>query len=73
MAAEDIGKTMEMFSQLDSGFRRRFGGTGVGLPLSRRLVELHGGSLAISSRSGKGTVVTIRLPPERLNPATESL
>ena len=66
MGAADVGKAMEMFAQLDGRFRRRFGGTGVGLPLSKRLVELHQGSLGISSRLGKGTVVTIRLPPERV-------
>lgn len=66
MRTADIGRAMEMFAQLDSGFRRRFGGTGIGLPLSRQLVELHGGSLGISSRPGKGTVVTVKLPPGRV-------
>lgn len=66
MEPADIGKAMEMFAQLDSGFRRRFGGTGIGLPLSRRLVELHEGSLHLASRPGKGTVVTVKLPPGRV-------
>ena len=42
------------------------GGTGLGLPLSRRLVELHGGDLTLVSRLGAGTTVTIELPRSRV-------
>ena len=66
MKPGDLAKAMEMFSQLDRGFNRRFGGTGIGLPLTKRLVELQGGKLLIASRPSKGTVVTVRLPAERL-------
>ncbi len=66
MEADDLGKAAEMFSQLDRGFQRRHSGTGVGLPLSRRLVELHQGTLHLSSRSGRGTVVTVRIPTKNV-------
>lgn len=62
MATDDLGKAAEIFSQFDGGFRRRLRGTGVGLPLSRRLAELHQGTLHLASRSGRGTVVTVRIP-----------
>ncbi|HTI88830.1 MAG TPA: PAS domain S-box protein [Alphaproteobacteria bacterium] len=54
------------FVQIDSGLNRRFEGTGLGLALSKALAELHQGTLSIESVLGTGTVVTLRLPPERL-------
>jgi len=50
---------MTPFAQLDGPFTRRFGGTGLGLPLARHLGELHGSALAIQSALGKGTTVTM--------------
>ncbi len=43
-------------------FTTREGGTGLGLPITRRIVEAHGGTLAIRSREGEGTVATVSLP-----------
>ncbi len=54
------------FGQADSALERKFEGTGLGLPLSKTLVELHGGTLWIDSALGRGTTVTITLPEERL-------
>jgi signal transduction histidine kinase len=68
IAAEDIPRALEQFAQVDNRFSRRFEGTGLGLPLSKRLVELHGGALSIESTVGAGTVVTVTLPRERLRP-----
>lgn len=68
IAAEDIPRALERFAQVDNRFSRRFEGTGLGLPLSKRLVELHGGVLSIESTVGAGTVVTVTLPRERLRP-----
>lgn len=48
----------------DAFFTTREGGTGLGLPITRRIVESHGGTVAISSREGEGAVATIRLPVE---------
>jgi signal transduction histidine kinase len=44
---------------------RSYEGTGLGLPLSKGFVELHGGTLAIDSEQGRGTTVTVRFPPGR--------
>ncbi len=53
----------EAFSQVDTSTTRKVGGTGLGLPISRRLIELHGGKLwAESSGSGKGSIFHITLP-----------
>ena len=58
-------KAMSNFGQVDSGLARQQEGTGLGLPLTQRLVELHGGTLGIESEKGKGTTVTVKFPPER--------
>jgi signal transduction histidine kinase len=55
-----------MFSQIENPMTRRFGGTGVGLPLTRALVALHGGAIEVDSAPGAGTRVTVLLPPERV-------
>ncbi|HTI88341.1 MAG TPA: MHYT domain-containing protein [Alphaproteobacteria bacterium] len=66
MSEEDIPKALDRFGQIDSSLSRRYDGTGLGLPLSKRLVELHGGTLDIVSAVGKGTTVTVRLPGARI-------
>jgi signal transduction histidine kinase len=65
MRPEDIPRALEPFSQVDNALSRRYEGTGLGLPLSRKLVELHGGKLAIDSVVDRGTTVTVTLPPSR--------
>ncbi len=69
--AEDIPRVLQPFVQADTGHHRKQGGTGLGLPLSKSLVELHDGELAITSVKDVGTTVTVRLPHERI--VTESL
>jgi signal transduction histidine kinase len=66
MAPEEIPLALEPFRQLDSAFNRRFEGTGLGLPLARRLAEMHGGHLWISSAKGEGTTATLILPASRV-------
>jgi PAS domain S-box-containing protein len=66
IAPTDIARVMEPFGQVDNVINRKFRGTGLGLPLTKGLVELHGGSFAIESTPGVGTSVTIRLPSRRL-------
>jgi signal transduction histidine kinase len=66
MAPEDIPKAMTTFGQVDSKISRKHEGTGLGLPLAKHLVELHGGTLTIESEVDAGTIVTIFLPPERI-------
>jgi PAS domain S-box-containing protein len=64
MAPETIAEALEPFRQIDGSLARKFEGAGLGLSLSKALVELHCGSLAIESRVGAGTTVTVTLPPE---------
>lgn len=66
IAAEAIPKVFTPFTQLDANISRKVQGTGLGLPLSKALVELHGGALTIESKKGKGTTVTVRFPPSRV-------
>jgi two-component system cell cycle sensor histidine kinase PleC len=57
---------MALFGQVDGAFNRKYDGTGLGLPLSKALTEMHGGRLDLQSKLGVGTVVTVELPPERI-------
>jgi len=68
MRSEDIPRAFERFGQIDSTLARKYDGAGLGLPLARQLVELHGGTLKIESTVGAGTTVTVSLPPDRLCP-----
>jgi PAS domain S-box-containing protein len=60
IAVEDLAKVVEPFGQVDNARNREGDGTGLGLPLSRRLMEMHGGTLDIASQLGAGTTVTAR-------------
>lgn len=64
--AQDIDKALTPFVQIDSEFSRKFQGTGLGLPLSKDLIELHGGNLELRSRVGVGTTVIVSLPASRM-------
>ncbi len=69
IAAEDIWKVLQPFGQAEVSAETARDGTGLGLPLSLALMELHGGSLTINSIPGEGTTVTARLPADRHHPA----
>jgi signal transduction histidine kinase len=66
IAAADLPIALERFGQVDRERARKHEGTGLGLPLSKRLMELHGGSLELQSSPGIGTTVTIVFPAERV-------
>jgi two-component system, cell cycle sensor histidine kinase PleC len=68
MRAEDILIALEPFREIDGSLTRLHNGTGFGLPLAKRLTELHGGTLEIESAPG-GTCVRIMLPATRLSTA----
>jgi PAS domain S-box-containing protein len=62
MDADGIVKALQPFGQVDTSLTRRHGGTGLGLPLTKSFVELHGGCMQMDSTPGEGTVVTLRFP-----------
>jgi signal transduction histidine kinase/CheY-like chemotaxis protein len=62
IAPENIQKLFQSFVQIDSALNRRFEGTGLGLALVKRIVELHGGSVGLTSELGVGSCFTIMLP-----------
>jgi len=66
IASDDLDRALEPFGQIDHSLARAYEGTGLGLPLSKQLMELHGGSLQLASESGVGTTVTVSFPAERL-------
>jgi signal transduction histidine kinase len=66
IAPEDIPKALSRFGQVDGNLNRQYEGSGLGLPLTKALVELHGGTLDMQSQAGVGTTVTVRLPAERI-------
>jgi len=65
MAAGDIPKALSQFGQIDSAMVRQHDGSGLGLPLTKSLVELHGGSIDLKSEVGAGTTVTVCFPADR--------
>ena len=66
IASEDIPKALDRFTQVENSFVRKYDGTGLGLPLAKQLIELHGGTLSIDSTPQVGTTVTVRFPAERV-------
>jgi len=64
---KDIPRAIAPFGQIDSTLARKYKGTGLGLPLTRKLIEIMGGTFNIQSETGKGTTVVVCLPKEAKN------
>ncbi len=62
IAPQDVSKVFEVFGQVDGSTSRRHEGTGLGVPLSKRLVESHGGRMWLESQPGEGTTFFFTLP-----------
>jgi PAS domain S-box-containing protein len=65
MRPEDIPIALKPFGQVDSSLNRKYGGSGLGLPLAKRFIELHDGTLTVESVSLQGTTITIAIPQSR--------
>lgn len=66
MSAEDVARVGERFLQADGRLSRKYEGTGLGLVIAKRLVEMHGGQLVVQSKPNAGTTMTMRLPRSRM-------
>jgi signal transduction histidine kinase len=62
MTAEQMGKLFREFSQASSTTARKYGGTGLGLVISKRFCQMMGGDITVESEPGRGSTFTIRLP-----------
>jgi signal transduction histidine kinase len=71
IAASDLAKALRPFGQIDSRLNRKYQGTGLGLPLAKSMIEMHGGRLELDSAPGVGTRATAWLPIERVIFPTE--
>jgi signal transduction histidine kinase len=71
MKPEDLPKLFREFEQIDGSYTRRYQGTGLGLALCRRFVEMHGGRIWAESQFGKGSIFTFTIPRE-LHPVAEA-
>ncbi|MCW8914957.1 MAG: PAS domain S-box protein [Magnetovibrio sp.] len=67
MDQQGLTTAMTEFGQVDSGLNRQHEGTGLGLPLTKSLIELHGGRLILKSELGKGTTATVFVPHSRIS------
>lgn len=67
IAEENLERVLRPFEQVESSLSRSHGGTGLGLPYSKKVIEIHGGTLKLSSVLRRGTTVRVELPAMRVN------
>jgi two-component system, cell cycle sensor histidine kinase PleC len=66
MSPDEVTLALEPFGQVENAITKKYEGAGLGLPLAKRLVELHDGQLIIDSAKGTGTAIRVQLPAERI-------
>ncbi|MEJ2186989.1 MAG: response regulator [Gemmatimonadota bacterium] len=71
MTPEQMGRLFEAFSQAEASTTKRFGGTGLGLVITRHFCRMMGGDVTVDSESGVGSTFTVRLPAEVMEPAED--
>jgi signal transduction histidine kinase/CheY-like chemotaxis protein len=67
LTPEQLGKLFQAFVQADSSTSRKYGGTGLGLVISRRFCQMMGGDVTVTSEPGKGSIFTVRLPRQMVD------
>jgi two-component system, cell cycle sensor histidine kinase PleC len=72
IASEELDRVLQPFGQAEDHLTREHGGIGLGLPIARALVRMHGGELALASEPDVGTTVEIRLPANCVGPLTDN-
>jgi CheY-like chemotaxis protein len=68
LTPDQLGKLFQAFTQADASTSRKYGGTGLGLVISRRFCQMMGGDISVTSTPGKGSVFTVRLPRDVSEP-----
>lgn len=72
ISKEDLTRVLEPFVQVENSHSRRYEGTGLGLPLVKAMIEIHGGNISLESELNKGTIVQLMFPRDRLATSAES-
>jgi len=72
MTPEQVGRLFQAFAQADASTSKKYGGTGLGLALSRKFCQLMGGELTVASEAGKGSTFTVTIPAQVIEVAEEA-